>query len=210
MSRKIKIACVHGINTNEAEAALFASNVDSVFRSTDLEDYVSCIPITWSSSDLITGDLYRFIASKKIFSWVLDVRSQVGHTQPDLIVAHSMGVPLSVVANCGVPIIAIGSPIGHSWYHHFLTIRYRHNMNVLNLPWAIDLWNRDDPVACSQLWPINRVKDMSVLGWQETRVAYPGSMSFKEHSHEIYLASPVVRDIIKSRVRNLKQETEHA
>jgi hypothetical protein len=194
----IDIACVHGINTSPVEALAFANHVQSVFTGHYLCSEVNCVPVRWGSSGTISQDILSLIYSKEIPEWVFQVRVGLGQVKPAFVVAHSLGVPLTVAAKTNLPIIGMGSPLGHSWYSKMLAMRFK-KQTVTRLQFAYDFWNDDDPVSSAQLWPIKRTNDLTKLGWSSTRVAYPGHLSFKEHSDEIYLESPVVRDTILTR-----------
>lgn len=179
-----RLACIHGINTGADERQRFALRWQDILRKQGLN--VECVPVCWSSHGRAGGDIAGLMTPESGERWSREVAAGLDAVLPDAILAHSGGTIMmhgrkhrSSVLN-HVPVIAIGSPWGHPFWSNMLGMS---SWKPAPLP-VIDIWNRDDPIACSF-----SVSHRSPRGWRGVEIKHPGHTI--EHSDDIYLSNPI-------------------
>lgn len=189
-TKPVVIATVHGINTSREEAEEFADCVSKVVERHDTPSEVRAI--VWPSHDDLLKDLSVSTKTKTLKQWAECVRREYMAIQPDMFVCHSMGCVLTSYLRTHRPIIALGSPLGHSFYGPLYKLK---GMNV-RVTDGIDIWNEDDPVAAAQFYPFKRYSKLQDMGWQSVRIAAPKYDPLKEHSYVTYLDNLFVQRTI--------------
>lgn len=181
----LSVAVVHGINSGPIEVAELCADVERL-----VSGIVEGVPtvysaVRWESTGTIAGDVWGMRSKAWLDDHVGEVTRQMFRARPDIVVAHSLGVPLAHTAltRSGIraPLVGLGSPMGHPVVGRYLSMAGLRPA-VRRGTIRVDIWNRDDAVCCLA----GRLHS-KLEGWRSVRVAVAGRLGLEEHSHKRYI-----------------------
>lgn len=190
----LRVCAIHGIGNDSASKSSLGARWTRYLIEGGID---ACVDVAeWDSSGSPVRDLARIVTGPKwVYAQAVDVAKQVDRMRPDLIIAHSFGAVLAAYVSPNVPVVAIGSPIGHAVYGRALSLR---GLPAMPHP-SYDIFNDEDDVACSRLLGRRMVVD---LGWMPVRIAVAGHGAFVlEHRDDLYMRHPLTHRIVRYMAR---------